>query len=375
MGAIPNKLPGFQDIEQDHEARARIGALWGTTIQPTYGLNLTQMLHAMSRRELTALFVIGENPGAVRRRRASRRGRARAASTISSCRRSCSRSTAELAHVVLPAAATWCEGEGTVTNSERRVQRVRKAVEPPAGARDELWIIVARSRSGSATTGARRRPKTVWNEFRVVAPHFAGGMSYARLEALGGIQWPCPGRIASRARRSCTDACGRVPRGGRAGAVQRRASRSAGRTAGRGVSRSLLTTGRRLESYNTGVQTSGYDSPLHFGETLDISPEDAARLGIADGDIGRDRLAPRAASTRRRASTPRSAPGMVFMTLHFPDDVATNLLTIDVSDPKSGTAEFKACAVRVEPRAASRRSSACDAGIARRGATDGHLAR
>ena len=109
----------------------------------------------------------------------------------------------------------------------------------------------------------------------------------------------------------------------------------------------LLTTGRRLESYNTGVQSGGYDSPLHYGETLDISPEDATRLRIQDGDIVK-------VSSRRGHLTvparidPALREKLVFMTLHFPDDVQTNVLTIDVSDPKSGTAEFKACAVRVE---------------------------
>ena len=92
---------------------------------------------------------------------------------------------------MLPASASWCEGEGTVTNSERRMQRVRKAVEPPDGARDELWIS-PNSRGASATTGAQPTAEDVWNEVREVAPEFCGGMSYARLEALGGIQWPCP---------------------------------------------------------------------------------------------------------------------------------------------------------------------------------------
>ncbi len=110
----------------------------------------------------------------------------------------------------------------------------------------------------------------------------------------------------------------------------------------------MLTTGRRLESYNTGVQTAGYDSPLHNGETLDISPEDAGRLGIEDGDLVSIE------SRRGKVEAPARIDaalraGMVFMTPHFPDEVATNLLTIDVSDPKSGTAEFKACAVRVTP--------------------------
>src|SRR5581483_2898671 len=109
-----------------------------------------------------------------------------------------------------------------------------------------------------------------------------------------------------------------------------------------------LTTGRRLESYNTGVQSGGYGSPLHRGETVDLSPEDAARMGVGAGDVVR--------VTSRRGSVEAPAwidrglrPGVVFMTLHFPDDVATNLLTINATDPRSGTAEFKACAVRVEP--------------------------
>src|SRR4029453_10330235 len=98
---------------------------------------------------------------------------------------------------------------------------------------------------------------------------------------------------------------------------------------------------------NPGVQTAGYDSPLHFGETLDISPEDAGRLGIANGDTVSIRPPPGCGLAPAR-SAPALRAGMVFMTLHFPDEVATNRLTIDVSDPKSGTAEFKACAVRVE---------------------------
>jgi formate dehydrogenase major subunit len=109
----------------------------------------------------------------------------------------------------------------------------------------------------------------------------------------------------------------------------------------------VLTTGRRLESYNTGVQTAGYDSPLHYGETLDISPEDAERLAIRDGELVQ--VTSRRGTVQAPARIDMSLrAGVVFMTLHFPDQVATNLLTIDVADPKSGTAEFKACAVRVE---------------------------
>jgi formate dehydrogenase major subunit len=109
-----------------------------------------------------------------------------------------------------------------------------------------------------------------------------------------------------------------------------------------------LTTGRRLESYNTGVQSSGYASPLHRGgEAILLAPADGARYGVVDG--GRARVVSRRGSVEapvRFDDTLR--PGLAFMNLHFPDEVATNVLTIDATDPKSGTAEFKATAIRVE---------------------------
>jgi formate dehydrogenase major subunit len=250
---------------------------------------------------------------------------------------------------VLPAAATWCEGEGTVTNSERRVQRVRKAVEPPADARDELWIIAQLAKRLGHDWG-EPAAEDVWNEFRLVAPHFAGGMSYARLDALGGIQWPCPdeshpGETFLHAR------LWETPRRGAPAPfsvvhhdppVERPDAEFP----------LLLTTGRRLESYNTGIQTGRYESPLHDGETLDLSPEDAARLGVRNGVVVA------VVSRRGRLLAPVRVDaglrsGIAFLTLHHPDEVATNVLTIDASDPKSGTAEFKACAVRIEPAASA----------------------
>ena len=107
-----------------------------------------------------------------------------------------------------------------------------------------------------------------------------------------------------------------------------------------------LTTGRHLDAYNTGVQTAAYGSPLYRGETLDLSPEDAHMLGVGGGDSVR--VTSRRGSVIVPARLDRSLrPGVVFMTLHYPDEAMTNVLTIDASDPKSGTAEFKACAVNV----------------------------
>jgi anaerobic selenocysteine-containing dehydrogenase len=108
-----------------------------------------------------------------------------------------------------------------------------------------------------------------------------------------------------------------------------------------------LTTGRRLDSYNTGVQSAGYRSPLRRSESLDLSPEDADRLGIADGEVVRA-VSRRGAVEVAARIDPSLRPGLTFMTFHFQDDVATNLLTIDATDPKAGTAEFKATAIRIE---------------------------
>jgi formate dehydrogenase major subunit len=108
-----------------------------------------------------------------------------------------------------------------------------------------------------------------------------------------------------------------------------------------------LTTGRRLDSYNTGVQTAGYTSPLRRGESLDMSPEDLARFDLVEGEVVR--VVSRRGQVEVAVRLDESLrPGLTFMTMHFQDEVAVNLLTIDATDPKSGTAEFKATAIRIE---------------------------
>jgi formate dehydrogenase major subunit len=342
MGAIPNRLPGFQDV-LDPGVRSKFEAAWGVRLQPKHGWNLTQMFEAMERRDLQALFVIGENPCQ------SEANQHRAEALLKGLEFLVAQDifltpTAQLADVVLPATATWCEAEGTVTSSERRVQRVRKALDPPGDARDELWIlsrIAARLGHDWGNPGAEQ----VWDEVRSLAPNFAG-MSYRRLEEHGGLQWPCtdeqhPGELFLHAR------LWKEPRVGPAApfsVVEHRPP----------VERAdaefpfVLTTGRRLDSYNTGVQTGALRSPLRRGETVDISGEDARRLGLVEGDTVR------VSSRRGSVVAPVHVdaalrPGLVFMTPHFQDEVPVNALTIDATDPKSGTAEFKACAVRVEP--------------------------
>lgn len=343
MGALPNKLPGFQDVEDD-AARATFGAKWKCTIPPKNGWNLTQMFEAMDRRDLRALLVIGENPAQ------SEADGHHAVKVLKGLDHLIVQDifltkTAELADVVFPGSASWCESEGTVTNSERRVQLVRRALTPPGNARDDIQILLdlAREMGHDWSYGSH---EDVWNELRSLSPMHRG-MSYSRLEELGGIQWPCfsedslepsflHGRLwaanpADRGRLAPFSVVIDHP------PVEATSSEFPLR----------LTTGRRLDSYNTGVQSGGYRSPLRFGETIDVSPEDANDLGLHDGEMVRI-TSPRGSLQAPVRIDEGLRPGLVFMTMHFPNEVDTNLLTIDVTDPKSGTAEFKAAAVRVE---------------------------
>jgi len=344
MGAIPNRLVGFQDL-RDPDVRVRFDRAWGAHIPPEPGMHLSAMFEAMARGTLTALYVIGENPAQ------SEADASHAVALLEGLEHLVVQDmfltrTAQLADVVLPATAAWCESEGTVTSSERRVQRVRKALEPPTGARDDIGILTGiAARLGREWEYADA--EAVWEEVRSLAPAMYAGMSYARLEALGGIQWPCP----SEDRIEPTFLHGRLW----ADDPEARGARAPFSV----VAHELpvdelddeypvrLTTGRRLDSFNTGVQSGLFASPLRDGEALELSPEDARRYGLVSGD--------RARVTSRRGSIvapvhidPGLPPGLAFMSVHFPDDVDVNQLTIEAVDPKSGTSEFKATAIRVE---------------------------
>jgi formate dehydrogenase major subunit len=341
MGALPDRLPGFQHVEND-ELRARFEKVWGAPIPPKRGWHLSHMFDAMERGDLTALYVIGENPANSEsdQHRAIRLLKGLDTLVVQDMVLT---ATAELADVVFPAAAGWCESEGTVTNSERRVQRVRRALPPPPGVHDDMEILLDLARRMGRDLG-NPTAEELWNEVRSLSPVHAG-MSYARLEELDGLQWPCydenhPGETYLHGRLWERPVVGPLAP---FACVQDEPPVEA-------LSEDFpfrLTTGRRLDSYNTGVQTGLYSSPLRQGETLDLCPEDARRLGVTPGEIVRI-SSPRGSILAPVRLDPGLQPGLAFMTFHFPDQVATNELTVDAVDPLSGTSEFKAAAVRVE---------------------------
>jgi predicted molibdopterin-dependent oxidoreductase YjgC len=342
MGALPDRLPGFQPVT-DPVVRGKFEALYGTEIPQTPGWHLTLMFEAMGRGDLRGLYVIGENPADseadVEHARALLSGLdVLVVQDIFMTR------TAELADVVLPASVGWAESEGTVTSSERRVQRVRAAVSPPGEARDDVEIIGELARRMGADWG-RPGPEDLWDEVRSLSP-MHGGMSWARLEATGGLQWPCPtedhpGSPFLHGWLWEDDLGGRDP-----------APFSVVEPEGPREELSVrfplrLTTGRALDSFNTGVQSGGYESPIRYGDRLDVNLDDAARLGLADGERVRVTSARGSVEMDIRLQ-PDIPAGLTFTTFHFPELVDANVLTNDAWDPKSGTSEFKAAAIRID---------------------------
>ena len=286
MGALPDRLPGLPARRERRAPRRSSSRSGACRVPPKRGWHLSGMFEAMDRGELTALYVIGENPlqSEADRHRTEQRLTGLDFIVVQDIFLT---ATAEIADVVLPAAASWAESEGTVTNSERRVQRVRKALDPPGEARDDLWIIYELARRLGHDWGEASAERRLGRGPRALAG--PRGMTYARLEELGGLQWPCydethPGELFLHCR-LWEDP---VP-GHRAPFVPVDHDPPVDQLDDDFPIR--LTTGRRLDSYNTGVQTGGYTSPLRRGESLDLSPGGRRAARPRRGRAGPGRLA------------------------------------------------------------------------------------
>jgi predicted molibdopterin-dependent oxidoreductase YjgC len=290
--------------------------------------------------------------------------------------------TARMADVVLPAAASWCETEGTVINSERRVQRVHKVIDPLGEARADEWILQdIANRMGAGWNF--ETAEDIWNEVRALAPNFSG-ISYERLEKYGGIQWPCldggieeisdltpkeqlvagvKGAEESGSPALTTDVVEKKELGTKFLHAQLWEAEVKKRAPFHPVDHEgpvempdedypfQLTTGRRLAFHNTGTMTQSYKKVKDPEELLEICEEDARELGIGDGDFVRVSSRRGTVPSVKARVTDRVRPGLLFMGYSFPDQVPTNVLTINAVDPQSGTAELKACAVKIEPTA------------------------
>lgn len=344
MGAIPAKLPGGYDLG-DEVARARYERAWGVPISPKPGMHLSEIFEAMETGTLRALYCIGENPAESEANATHARHLLEGLDhlVVQDIFRT---ATAELADVVLPAAADWCEYEGTVTNSERRVQRVRKAIDPPGSARPDSHIICGVAERMGHPWG-EPTAEEVWDELRSLSLNWHAGMSYARLDALGGIQWPCPDEDHPGTQTLHTRLWAEDPEDRGRLAPFMPVEHAAPLDVLSEDFPIRLTTVRILDAYNSGVQSGGYSSPMRRRESLRMDAEDAAELGIADGERVRV-VSRRGAVEAPVAFDPSLRPGLASFTPHFSEEVDINVLTNDAWDPKSGTSEFKATAIRIE---------------------------
>jgi formate dehydrogenase major subunit len=338
MGALPADLPGYQKVT-DEAMRIKFEKAWEAKLPARPGLMIPDMIDGLANGDIKALYVFGENIANTEPDIHHVEHCLKSAGFLV-CNDIFPTETTRFAHVVFPAAA-WSEDDGTFTNSERRVSRVRKAVKPPGEARPNWWIFreIAR-RMGQAWPSASALE--IWDdEVAELCPAFAG-IKYRRIEA-DGLQWPVPD----------IDHPG-TPVMHKEGIF----------TAGKGKFAALewtppaeqpdedypfvLSTGRRLYHYHTRTQTGrcvGLNDLLGE-ETADISAEDARTLGISQGE--KIRVASRRGQVEVTAKiTPQVPPGLVWMAFHFREGCA-NWLTNPALDPISKTAEFKACAVRLE---------------------------
>jgi formate dehydrogenase major subunit len=335
MGGLPNVYPAYQQIANE-DVRKKFEAFWGAALSPKPGLTLMEMMAAAGSGQVKALYIMGENP-------------LLSDPDLQHVKKELQKlelmivqdlfltETAQLADVVLPV-ASFAEKDGTFSNTERRVQRVRKAVEPPGEAKTD-WEVICGIANKMGYKMNYSSAKEIFEEVRKATPSYAG-ITYDRLEK-GGIQWPCPTPDHPGTKFLHKDKFSR----------------------GLGLFTALeyippdelpdkeypfvLSTGRVLYHYHTGTMTTRTKGLIErYPESLvEINPVDADKLKITDGQ--QVKVTSRRGTVEARASiTRKSAPGSIFMNFHFAE-ASVNLLTNPVLDPVGKIPEYKVCAVKL----------------------------
>lgn len=337
MGAAPDSYPGYQKVVSE-EARKKFENAWGVTMPTETGLKSIEMIDAMVAGNSKALYVLGEDP-------------AHTDPNVHHVREGLKKldflvvqelfhtETTKFAHVVLPA-ASFAECDGTFTNGERRVQRVRKAIEPVGGKAN--WQIICELATKMGYPMSYDHASDIWEEMASLSPIFAG-INYNRIDKIG-LHWPCPsidhpGTPVMHIGRFAT------PNGlGKFVPLEHVPSNEL-------ISDEfplVLTTVRQRQHYNNGSMTRR-SRPIHNRwpeELIWISPMDAEELGIKDFDLIRV-SSKRGEVTAKAKVTDGCQKGVVSMTFHFAE-ANGNILTNNAGDPTTKTPEYKSCAVRVE---------------------------
>jgi formate dehydrogenase major subunit len=336
MGSFPHELSGYRHIS-DPALRALFEAAWGTPLDPEPGLRIPNMLDAAVEGRFKGLYIQGEDilqsdPNT------HHVAAGLAAMECVVVHDLFLNETADYAHVFLPG-STFLEKDGTFTNAERRIQPVRKVMEPKTGYAD--WEVTLKIAEAMGVPMPYTHPAQVMDEIAALTPTFAG-VSFDKLDKLGSVQWPCNdsapegtpvmhmnGFVRGKGNFVLTEY---IPTDEKIGPRFPL----------------LLTTGRILSQYNVGAQTRRTANVVwHSEDRLEIHPHDAEERGIRDGDWVK--LISRAGATSLRAQvTDRVAPGVVYTTFHHPD-TQTNVVTTEYSDWATSCPEYKVTAVQVSP--------------------------
>ena len=336
MGGLPNVFPAYQQVGNE-EARKKFETVWNTTLSAKPGLTLVEMMNAAGRGDIKAIYIMGENP-------------LLSDPDLHHVKKELQKldllvvqdifltETAQLADVVLPS-ASFAEKDGTFSNTERRVQRIRKIVDAPGEAKPD-WEIIAGISTKMGYSMNYSSAKEIFEEIAKVTPSYAG-ISYERIEK-EGIQWPCPTAEHQGTKFLHKD---RFSRGlGLFHAIEYIPPAELPDE----EYPFILSTGRVLYQYHTGTMTRRARGPNErCPESLvEINPADAARFGINEGQM--IKVTSRRGTLKAKTQiTEKSPRGTIFMNFHFAES-PVNLLTNSVLDPTGKIPEYKVCAVKLE---------------------------
>jgi formate dehydrogenase major subunit/formate dehydrogenase alpha subunit len=337
LGPAPNILPGYQSVT-DAAVRAKFEKAWGVPISPKVGLKSVEMLDKACEKKFKGIYILGEDPAQTDPNSHEVR-RALKSLEFLVVQDIFHTETTKYADVILPG-ASFAEKDGTFTNGERRIQRVRKAIEPVAGMAE--WQVITRLANLMGYPMKYEHPSEIMDEIAGLTPIY-GGISYERLER-ESLQWPCPTKDHPGTKTMYTDLFARPGGLARFVALDHKDS---GEMPDREYPYALVT-GRVREHYNNGSMTRRVKGIMELvpEERLEISHDDAARDGIEDEDWLE--VSSRRGKIKVRARvTDRVQSGTVFMTFHFPEALS-NFLTSEHRDPIAGTPEYKSCAVKIK---------------------------
>jgi formate dehydrogenase alpha subunit len=337
MGCIPDFYPGYQKVNIPG-IKQKFETAWGVKLSDKVGLTASEISKAALRGKLKALYIIGENP-VLSEPDINHTIKAFKKLDFLVVQDIFLTETAELADVVLPAAC-FAEKDGTFTNTARRVQRVRKAVEAPGDAKEDSWIIMELS----SLLGYKMNYSYIEQVFREAGKAWpaVAGITYGRIEKIG-LQWPCPTLDHPGTPYLFK---GGFPRGTAAFSIVK--YRPSAELPDNKYP-FLLSTGRQLFQYHTGTMTRKVDAieKISRGPYIEIHPDDAKQLDVNEGDTVK--VSSRRGSIKIRVLiTERPSKGMVFIPFHF-KEAAANVLTNTALDPIAKIPELKVCAIRIEP--------------------------